>query len=387
MKNELDLIQHRFKQIQLFPYSYEGNTKSVSFPGNILVHIPVFEEEPLFSKYPVSRILGSRRMPYYLKEFLRETVYLNSYWYTSWFAASQQIELLMQSKVYQQLKEWPHKKQTILYFYWGINLSQLVPFLKGLGFKKIVVRFHGFDLYKERLGGYQPYRRPLLQHLTLAVPISDKGKDYLISNYKDVRFQAVTSRLGTHSKGLSRPSTDGIFRIFSCARLIKLKRIDLIADALKNLEGHQVHWTHLGDGEDMEILKTSMSALPPNVKVTLAGWVKSDQILSYYVGQEVDLFLNVSSSEGVPVSVMEAMSAGIPVMATDAGGTSEIVNETNGRLLPVDLSVEKLFEEIEGYIGLSEEIKSQKREASYTTYTQMSDFTKLAPAFADLLLA
>ncbi|MFR4320263.1 MAG: glycosyltransferase [Blautia massiliensis (ex Durand et al. 2017)] len=44
--------------------------------------------------------------------------------------------------------------------------------------------------------------------------------------------------------------------------------------------------------------------------------------------------MNVSSSEGIPVSIMEATSFGIPGIATDAGGTKEIIRDKeNGVLL------------------------------------------------------
>ena len=56
----------------------------------------------------------------------------------------------------------------------------------------------------------------------------------------------------------------------------------------------------------------------------------------------VDLFLNVSEYEGVPVSVMEAQSFGIPVIATAVGGTPEIVNEENGFLLPENPSQDEI---------------------------------------------
>ena len=45
------------------------------------------------------------------------------------------------------------------------------------------------------------------------------------------------------------------------------------------------------------------------------------------------IFLNTSESEGLPVSIMEALSAGFPVVATNVGGTSEAVVEGAGELL------------------------------------------------------
>jgi glycosyltransferase involved in cell wall biosynthesis len=47
--------------------------------------------------------------------------------------------------------------------------------------------------------------------------------------------------------------------------------------------------------------------------------------------------VNLSSSEGVPLSIMEALAMGVPVVATAAGGTGEMVDETVGELLEVDV--------------------------------------------------
>ena len=61
------------------------------------------------------------------------------------------------------------------------------------------------------------------------------------------------------------------------------------------------------------------------------------------------MFINVSSTEGIPVSIMEAMSFGIPVIATAVGGTPEIVNNENGYLLSKDPSAKELAEVIQNF--------------------------------------
>jgi glycosyltransferase involved in cell wall biosynthesis len=63
----------------------------------------------------------------------------------------------------------------------------------------------------------------------------------------------------------------------------------------------------------------------------------------------VDLFINTSYTEGVPVSIMEAQSFGIPVIATDTGGVRELVKEGTGSLIPVDFSPLHLAKLIEKY--------------------------------------
>ena len=50
----------------------------------------------------------------------------------------------------------------------------------------------------------------------------------------------------------------------------------------------------------------------------------------------MDLFINCSSSEGIPVTIMEAESCGIPISATDVGGNTEIVPQTCGVIIPAD---------------------------------------------------
>ncbi len=62
-------------------------------------------------------------------------------------------------------------------------------------------------------------------------------------------------------------------------------------------------------------------------KFIFIGTVQSEDVMNYYTGNTIDLFVNTSSSEGVPFSIMEAFAAGIPVMATNVGGTGEIVDD------------------------------------------------------------
>lgn len=85
-------------------------------------------------------------------------------------------------------------------------------------------------------------------------------------------------------------------------------------------------------------------------------------------GWNSDLFLNISESEGVPFSIMEALSAGIPVMATDVGGTAEIIDDTVGRLLPKELTPVLLRQELINYHQLPKEEKEEKANNAFNRY-------------------
>ena len=132
----------------------------------------------------------------------------------------------------------------------------------------------------------------------------------------------------------------------SCSGVIKLKRIHLIAKILMCSE-NQIKWVHFGDGPLLREVKEICKNLPDNVTVELSGNVTNSEIKKYYATNFVDWFINVSQFEGIPVSMMEAISYGIPIIATDVGGVNEIVNEATGILIPKDFEPSEVARMIE----------------------------------------
>ena len=65
---------------------------------------------------------------------------------------------------------------------------------------------------------------------------------------------------------------------------------------------------------------------------------------------------------------MEAMSFGIPVIATDVVGTREVVNNENGILLVSNPSPREVAKKIDDFISLSQKEKSAKRRAAFETW-------------------
>ena len=64
-----------------------------------------------------------------------------------------------------------------------------------------------------------------------------------------------------------------------------------------------------------------------NLNVILTGYISNSDVKQLYMMNDFDLFVNMSLSEGIPVSIMEAISFGIPIIATNVGGNAEIVND------------------------------------------------------------
>ena len=87
----------------------------------------------------------------------------------------------------------------------------------------------------------------------------------------------------------------------------------------------------------------------------------NEKIMDFLKLNSVNVFLNVSTTEGLPVSIMEALSFGIPVIATDVGGVGELVNERTGKLLNVNIDAAELSIKISEILMLPAEKKSELR--------------------------
>lgn len=158
------------------------------------------------------------------------------------------------------------------------------------------------------------------------------------------------------------------FHICTCSRMVPLKRLDVLIDALALWNERDVYWTHLGDGELELSLKEKASKLMehnPKVHIVFTGYMQNEMVKLYYEENPIDLFINLSSTEGLPISIMEAISYGIPVLATDVGGTNEIVNNSFGILIDSAISPEIVKQKICAFMNLPKEKCNQYRNNAY----------------------
>ena len=255
------------------------------------------------------------------------------------------------------------------YSYWLYDTAFAAINLKeryGDKVKGVVSRTHRYDLYaNENSMNYIPHRYYLLENLDQVYPCSDDGSDYLKKLYPAYSHKIKTAYLGTKDHGIAQNSNDNVYRIVSCCHVSPVKRIDLLAKSLAKLNdlGIKLKWTHFGAGDGLEAIKLYAKENLNFMEVNFAGSVKNGELMDYYKKESVDLFINTSSSEGLPVSIMEACSFGIPTIATNVGGTAEIVKESEtGLLLDVNFKPEELGEKIKYMIKLSKEEKQEFRD-------------------------
>ena len=116
-------------------------------------------------------------------------------------------------------------------------------------------------------------------------------------------------------------------------------------------------WDHFGDGVErakLEALAKEKFCDRPNIQWRFHGFVPNWTLAEEYRKIMPDLFITTSSTEGLPVSIQEAFSMGIPAIGTLVGGIPDlIVDGKTGFLLPQNVQAEDAAKAIMRYAALS----------------------------------
>lgn len=374
--NELDAFAKKFELVTIIPFSYSGNTVPINLPyNNVIVCKPIMTNNERL-RNNIFTTFFNNRFYQYLQLFLKENAFFSVVRCINWATACFQANCTFKHYMVKQILNNEHEN-SIAYFFWGCESAYCIPFLPKNTFSHIHVRYNGYDLYEERQNGYIPFRHNQLKKINTAMPISENGKQYLIKKYPAFKHKIQKRIIGTKAIGNAIISTDNTLRIISCSNLIPLKRVEIIVAALMKIN-FDVHWIHIGGGQLQTVIETACKKLPPNIKWHITGKIAPNEVYNYYLNKQVDIFLNVSETEGLPVSIMEALSFGVPIFATNVGGTNELVNNNTGKLLAKDITPQALATDLLLFYNLPIAAKLQLRKNATTYFKTECDATLLA---------
>lgn len=271
-----------------------------------------------------------------------------------------------------------NKKEEILYYtYW--NLYYTLPLLKRKKqYKniKVVSRFHGYDFYNERVSEMrQPFKRFMDRRIDKCLFISEAGRSYYMENFACPKSMAENKyevcKLGIKKRQVRNPDKkEGAFCIVSCSAIIPLKRVELIVKALSLIKQEKLEWIHFGAGEaegQVKKLAEELLAKKENIVYKFMGYCDNEEIMKFYERKHVDCFITTSSTEGLPVSIQEALSMGIPVIGTAVGGVPECIDR-NGILMSANPKPAEIAESILQLYHMEIEQMEELREHSYELF-------------------
>lgn len=274
----------------------------------------------------------------------------------SWFKAKKF------SRILRRLAEKRPGARIYAYSYWANDMALAVAVAKSRGWIDVAVcRAHGWDVYFERSGaGFLPFRRYLAENLDQYRFVSNHGLSYFRTREGRDHPSLGHSRLGTERVAAQPLANRNPFVLISCSNMIPRKRVERIAETLERVR-RRVTWIHIGGGPSRSSVERIIARLPSFIRVELSGPLSNTEVRNAYRKLKPSVFVTLSDSEGIPVTIMEAMSAGVPVIATAVGGVPEIVlHRKNGLLLEPDPEIAEVSAAIQEFADMP--------EAEYRTY-------------------
>lgn len=120
-------------------------------------------------------------------------------------------------------------------------------------------------------------------------------------------------------------------KIISVGRLAYPKNFELLIEAFNESKIENFTLNIIGDGPDEKRIKDKIAKLNLKDKVFLENKKTHEEVLNYF--QQSAFFILISKHEGLPITILEAMSTGLPVIASKVGGIPEEINEDCGVLV------------------------------------------------------
>tara|TARA_B110000285_G_C15056740_1_gene580018 strand:- start:4 stop:1212 length:1209 start_codon:yes stop_codon:yes gene_type:complete len=342
LESEIMVLAEKFDVVHVFPSVDSGVPRSV--PENVKIH-NIFIGFDYNSKHSSVFVKNFFWVLYvFITELKNARVTENKYREKLHYTLS----FFARSKVLYDYLCKENLTDKIHYTYWMDFWATCFSFINIRKNIKFISRAHRYDLY-EGLNSwkYIHFRSIHLKKVHKVYCVSEDGQKYLQNKYPKYKDKIGVSFLGTNDNGVTVFTKEDKLRIVTCSNVVSVKRVSLMIDILKEVT-MDVEWVHFGDGKLFEEVKARSAELSHNIQCIFKGRKTNKEVLEYYTNNCVDLFVNVSESEGLPVSIMEAISFGVPIIATNVGGTSEIVCKKTGWLIEKDFAPKEVSKLIEG---------------------------------------
>ena len=155
---------------------------------------------------------------------------------------------------------------------------------------------------------------------------------------------------------------NNIIQLLVVSRLVSQKNIDSIIKAVKVMENENIILNIVGDGSEINNLKLLVKKYELDEKINFIGKIENTKLNEYL--KNADIFIQASNYEGLPHSILEAMNFEIPILSTDVGGCSVLLNKgERGYIIPMPVSEVEISEGIRTIINNKDEASSKVKLA------------------------
>lgn len=205
-----------------------------------------------------------------------------------------------------------------------------------------VVSLRGADVpgYSERFSVIYKFLTPLIKviwkNASLVVSNSEGLKNLALKTKPDQEIKVIYNGadIEEFKPGLDSEYLGGTFRIICVSRITGRKGIRYLIEAVSQLISKypQIRLQIVGEGNEKKNLEEQVKKLKLENVVEFCGLIKHQNLPDYY--RKSNVFVLPSLNEGMSNTMLEALASGLPIIATDTGGTRELIKgDINGLLI------------------------------------------------------
>ena len=250
------------------------------------------------------------------------------------YVASAFLELIRLAHTY---------RYDVYHFYFGLPTAVLALYVHFVLRRPYVLALRGSDV-----PGYDEtkwYMRPLhalLRPLSRFLWRTASSVTVLSKNLQDLARQTdpeldsfVIGNGIDNDKFPAKPASSGsrTVRLISVCRMVPRKGLEYLIEAMKELKNDSIVLELIGSGQELDRIRRLVHDSGLEAYVKLPGYVASENLYAHYY--RADIFVLPSLSESFGQVLLEAMSCGLPIVASAVGGIPETIRDwRNGLLIP-----------------------------------------------------
>ncbi|MBK5188498.1 MAG: glycosyltransferase [Gemmatimonadaceae bacterium] len=203
----------------------------------------------------------------------------------------------------------------------------------------IVTTVHGFTGGGWKNRGYEALQRFVFRRFDAVVAVSRPQADQLrASGVSSQRLHVVPNALAPHPAPLDRAAARRALSLPAngllagwVGRVSREKGVDVFIDAISSINDRVIQAAILGDGPERATEGARAQAIAPGRFLWLGAVPDAARYFAAF-----DLFVMSSRAEGLPMVLLEAMAAGVPIVTTSVGGIPDLLSPAEGVLVPSD---------------------------------------------------
>lgn len=242
------------------------------------------------------------------------------------------FEFLYLKKLYKKINE-KHGKPDILHAHFCCFQGYIAAKLKNKFYIPLIVTEHSSELLTEIKRSRKEYFSYGYEQADAVISVGTALKDSILSLFNKNSF--VVPNIVNHVFFNSTPITKNTqFTFVSVGNLIHRKGMDILVKAFACLNMKNIKLLIIGDGTERESLELMISQYGLEDKVFLLGYKTSGEIAD--ILKSAHCFVLASRAETFGIVYIEALAMGLPLIATNCGGPTDIVSDDNGYMVDVD---------------------------------------------------